>query len=357
MRHAMIMAGGSGTRLWPMSRAGTPKQLIGLFDGKSLLELAFERLDGVVDDARRWICTGEAYASCICEALEHFPSSQLLGEPEGRDTLAAVAFTATVLHKLDPDAVFAVLTADHIIEPQNEFARCIGIGFDLVEADPSRIVTFGITPTEPSTAYGYVELGDAISEGAFACKRFVEKPDRKTAEQYFASNNFAWNSGMFVFHAGSFIEAMQRMHPESAAKHAEIGEAWGTDTQQEVINRVYPTLPKISVDYGMMEPASTDEAISICTVPMEVTWLDVGSWPSYGDTLDADANGNKGNVAHVHLDSTNTLCVSDDPNHTITTIGCSDLVIVSTKNATLVCPRSEAQRVKDLHAEIDPTLQ
>ena len=357
MRHAMIMAGGSGTRLWPMSRAGTPKQLIGLFDGKSLLELAFARLEGVVEEDRRWICTGEKYAASICEVLENFPSSQLLGEPEGRDTLAAVGFTATILHKLDPDAVFAVLTADHIIHPQDEFARCIAIGFDLVEADPSRMVTFGITPTGPSTAYGYVELGDAIGEGAFACKRFVEKPDLETAEQYLASNQFAWNSGMFVFHAGAFLEAMSKMHTESAAKLGEIGEAWGTDAQQEVVERVYPTLPKISVDYGMMEPASIDEAISICTVPMEVSWLDVGSWPSYGDTLDADANGNSGNVTHVHLDSTNILCVSDDSTHTITTIGCDDLVIVHTKDATLVCPRSEAQRVKDLHANINPSLQ
>ena len=357
MRHAMIMAGGSGTRLWPMSRAGTPKQLIGLFDGKSLLELAFERLDGVVDDANRWICTGESYALSICDSLEQCSSAQLLGEPEGRDTLAAIGFTATVLHKLDPDAVFAVLTADHIIQPQDEFARCINIGFDLVEADASRIVTFGITPTEPSTAYGYVELGDAIGDGAFACERFVEKPDHETAAQYIASNKFAWNSGMFVFHAGSFVASMQRMHPESATKLAEIGEAWGTDKQQEVIKRVYPSFPKISVDYGMMEPASVDSAISVCTVPMGVSWIDVGSWPSFGDTLDADANGNKSNSTNVHLDSTNMLCASDDPSHTITTIGCNDLVIVHTKNATLVCPRSEAQRVKDLHAKLDPTLR
>ncbi len=357
MRHAMIMAGGSGTRLWPMSRAGTPKQLIRVFNGKSLLELAFERLDGVVDDASRWICTGESYASSICDSLEHFSSDQLLGEPEGRDTLAAIGFTATVLHKLDPDAVFAVLTADHIIQPQDEFARCINLGFELVEADPSRIVTFGITPTEPSTAYGYVELGDAIGDGAFGCKRFVEKPDQETAAKYFESNQFAWNSGMFVFHAGSFLEAMQRMHPESATKLAEIGEAWGTGNQKDVIDRIYPSFPKISVDYGMMEPASTDATISICTVPMGVSWIDVGSWPSYGDTLEADSNGNKSNCSHVHLDSTNMMCVSDDPDHTITTIGCSDLVVVHTKNATMVCPHSEAQRVKDLHAKIDSTLR
>ena len=178
MRHAMIMAGGSGTRLWPMSRGETPKQLIGLFDGKSLLEIAAKRLEGVVAGDQQWICTNQKHQENICEKLG-LPTSQLLGEPEPRDTLNAVAFTAAVLHKQDQDAIFAVLTADHIIRPQEEFARCLDIGFALVEEDASRFVTFGITPTFPATGYGYVELGDAIRDGARLCKRFVEKPDKK----------------------------------------------------------------------------------------------------------------------------------------------------------------------------------
>ena len=262
----MIMAGGSGTRLWPMSRGTTPKQLIGLFSGKSLLEIAFQRLDEIVEPTHRWICAGQQHVELICEKLE-LPASQMLGEPEGRDTLNAVGFTATVLYKLDPDAVFAVLTADHIIRPQEEFARCLDVGFSLVEEDSSRFVTFGITPTFPSTGYGYVELGDKIGETANACKRFVEKPDVKTAEEYVASGNFAWNSGMFIFHAGMFLEALQRMQPDTAQRLQKIGEAWGTDAEQGVINEIYPTLPKISVDYGIMEPASSDDTISIVTVP------------------------------------------------------------------------------------------
>jgi len=356
MRHAMIMAGGSGTRLWPMSRGSTPKQLIGLFVGKSLLEIAAERLNGVVEPSRRWICAGQQHAELICETLQ-LPASQILGEPEGRDTLNAVGFTATVLHKLDTDAVFAVLTADHIIRPQEEFARCLDVGFSLVEEDPSRFVTFGITPTTPATGYGYVELGDAIGENAYACKRFVEKPDAKTAKEYIASGNFAWNSGMFVFHAGTFLDALQRMQPESATGLQKIGDNWGTDKQQEVLDEIYPTLPKISVDYGMMEPASDDDSISIVTVPMQVEWLDVGSWPSYGDTLDADTDGNRSDTTVVNLDSTNVLSVSDDPSHTIATIGCKDLVVVHTGDVTLVFPASEAQRVKEMHAVVDPSLQ
>jgi len=352
----MIMAGGSGTRLWPMSRGETPKQLIGLFDGKSLLEIAAARLDGIVATEQQWVCTNQKHQEIICEKLG-LPTSQLLGEPEPRDTLNAVAFTAAVLLKQDPDAIFAVLTADHIIRPQDEFAKCLDIGFSLVEEDAARFVTFGITPTFPATGYGYVELGETICDGARICKRFVEKPNKQTAEEYIASGNFAWNSGMFIFHAGSFLSALERLQPKSYADIKRIADAWGTDTQQRVLSEVYPSLPKISVDYGMMEPASSDDAITLCTVPMAVQWLDVGSWPSYGDTLKADSNGNKSDTKSLHLDSNNVLCVSSDKSHTITTIGCEDLVIVHTDDATLVFPASEAQRVKEMHGLVDDDLR
>ena len=352
----MIMAGGSGTRLWPMSRGETPKQLIGLFDGKSLLEIAAARLDGIVATEQQWVCTNQKHQEIICEKLG-LPTSQLLGEPEPRDTLNAVAFTAAVLLKQDPDAIFAVLTADHIIRPQDEFAKCLDIGFSLVEEDAARFVTFGITPTFPATGYGYVELGETICDGARICKRFVEKPNKQTAEEYIASGNFAWNSGMFIFHAGSFLSALERLQPKSYADIKRIADAWGTDTQQRVLSEVYPSLPKISVDYGMMEPASSDDAITLCTVPMAVQWLDVGSWPSFGDTLKADSNGNKSDTKSLHLDSNNVLCVSSDKSHTITTIGCEDLVIVHTDDATLVFPASEAQRVKEMHGLVDDDLR
>jgi mannose-1-phosphate guanylyltransferase len=353
----MIMAGGSGTRLWPMSRGETPKQLIPLFQGKSLLQIAVERLDGTIIPSRCWVCTGQQHCSAICEALPNFAPSQLIGEPEGRDTLNAVGFTAIVLSKQDPDAIFAVLTADHIIRPQEEFARCLDNGFSLVEEDPSRLVTFGISPTFAATGYGYVELGESIGEGAHACNRFVEKPDLATAEKYVSSGNFAWNSGMFVFHCKTVIDALVRMQPESAAGLALIGEAWGTPQQQAVLERVYPTLPKISVDYGMMEPAVHDGAVSICTVPMQVEWLDVGSWSSYGETLKPDGHGNRSDTASLTLDCNRTLAVSDDPSHTISMIGCDDLIVIHTKDATLVFPESEAQRVKEMRSMADPKLQ
>ena len=347
-RWAMIMAGGAGTRLWPMSRREQPKQLIPFINGESLLEVAAGRLDGVVPASRQLICTGQGHLAAVRARLPHFDDDRLLGEPCGRDTLNAVGFTAAVLPRRDPDAVFAVLTADHIIEPQAEFARCLTLAFDLVEDDPTRLVTFGITPTFPATGYGYVQLGEAIAEfdGAHRTGRFVEKPDEATARSYLDRGDFAWNSGMFVFSAATVLDAIGRFAPEAKAGLDRIAEAWETDERDAVLNMVYPTLPKTSVDYGLMEPASEDDSLSICTIPMGVSWLDVGSWPSYGDTLDADASGNRSNGPVAHIDSSNILSVTEDPDHLIATIGCEDLVIVHSDRVTLVCPRDRAQDVK-----------
>jgi len=349
-RWAMIMAGGAGTRLWPMSRREQPKQLIPFINGQSLLEVAAARLEGVVDSQRQLICTGQGHLPAVRARLPQFSEDRLLGEPCGRDTLNAVGLTAAVLHRRDPDAVFAVLTADHIIEPQDEFARCLALAFDLAEDDPSRLVTFGITPTYPATGYGYVQLGDGIEgfDGAHRTGRFVEKPDEATAASYLESGDFAWNSGMFVFSASTVLEAIERFQPEASAGLARIAEAWDGDEQDVVLSEIYPTLPRTSVDYGLMEPASADDDYQVCTIPMEVDWMDIGSWPSYGETLEGDEQGNRANGPAVHLESSNMLAVTENPDHLIATIGCDDLVIVHTDNVTLVCPRDRAQDVKAL---------
>jgi len=359
MRYAMIMAGGAGTRLWPMSRQSRPKQLLPIIEGKTLLQIAASRLEGMVPIERRFICTGESYRSAIRDVMPKFTDEQILGEPVGRDTVNAVGFTAAVLHKRDPDAVFAVLTADHIINPIVEFQRKLHVGYDLVESDRSRFVTFSIRPTYPATGFGYVQRGKAIPTfpGAYFVERFVEKPDEDTAKGYLREGTFGWNSGMFVFHAGQFLDALKWFKHEAYEGIVKIADAWGNENQQEVLDEVYPRLPKISVDYAVMEPAGDDQRITICAVDLNVDWTDVGSWPAYGETLTADQNGCSGNVRTIHIDARNVLSVADDPNHTIVTIGCEDLIIVQTGDATLVCRADQAQRVKEVAQVVDESLR
>src|SRR5262245_21454281 len=230
MRYAMIMAGGAGTRLWPMSRKDRPKQLLrfiarpGEKEHVSLLELAARRLDGLIDKPHRCICTAEAYREAVREQLPAFKDDQILGEPVGRDTVNAVGFAAAVLAKEDEDAIFCVLTADHVIEPEDVFRERMDLGFRLVENDPRRFVTFSIKPTYPATGFGYVERGspirdkkhgkhaaiDGTKEHAYHVARFVEKPDRPRAEVYVQSGDFGWNSGMFVWKASTFLDALAR---------------------------------------------------------------------------------------------------------------------------------------------------
>ncbi len=372
MRFSMIMAGGSGTRLWPMSRAEQPKQLIPFVrrtptsPAVSLLSIAADRLEGVVPEDRRYICTGERFRGQIREALPSFTDERILGEPMGRDTVNAVGFGAAVFEKLDPDAVFSVLTADHLIDPQDVFARSMDVGFRLVEEDPTRLVSFGITPVYPATGFGYIEDDGAVKGAsiedpdklAFKIARFVEKPPLEKAQDYLDSGRFFWNAGMFVFHARTFLEQLKKHKPESEAGLREIQAAWGTKDQKAVIDRVYPTLPKTSVDYGVMEPASKDPAVSLCGVRMPVNWLDVGSWPSYAETLPRDPFGNRRSGGKLALkDSRGNVVVCDDDEHTVALVGCEDLIVVRTERATLIMPKNRAQDLKALHADLPEHLK
>ncbi|MHB8898809.1 MAG: mannose-1-phosphate guanylyltransferase [Thermoguttaceae bacterium] len=352
MRYATVIAGGSGTRLWPMSRAGLPKQLVPFIGGRSLLQVAVDRLDGLVAQERLFICTGEKYRRQILEVLPELAEDQVLGEPQGRDTLAAVGLPAIVALQEDPDAIVAVFTADHLIEPVDEFQRRVDVAYRIVERSPNTLVTFGIQPTYAATGFGYVELGECLEgfDRAYRTVRFVEKPDAKTAQGYVDSGRYAWNGGMFVWRAATLLECIGRYKPAVHAGLVEIGRDWGTSRQGDTLRAIYPKLEKISVDFAVMEPASIDDAVDVATVSMPLRWLDVGSWPAYGETLEPDQAGNRTSGGRTMLlDSRNNLVVAEDPDHVVAVVGVENLVIIQTGQATLICHRDQAQQIKQLH--------
>ncbi len=355
MRYAVVIAGGSGTRLWPMSRAALPKQLIPLIAGRSLLEIALERLAGLLPPERCFVCAGQTHAEAIAKALPQLGPEQLLGEPCGRDTLNAVGLSAAVLARQDPEAVIGVFTADHVIEPIEQFRAIVDAGYALVERHRDTLLTFGIAPTNPATGYGYLELGDTFDGLAHRLRQFREKPDLATAQQYVAAGpqRFLWNSGMFVWRADTLLDCIRRYAPENHAGLMRIADAWDGPGRQAVLEEVYPTLKKISVDYAVMEPASRDAAVTVAAIPMALRWLDVGSWPSFAETCPRDEQGNALAAARtLLLDTHGTLAVSNDPDHLIATIGCEDLLIVHTRDATLICRADCADAIKKLHKQI-----
>jgi mannose-1-phosphate guanylyltransferase len=355
MRHALIIAGGSGTRLWPMSRESAPKQLLPFINGNNLVQIAAHRLEGLVPPARRHICAASRHETLIRQSLPELGPSQFLGEPCGRDTLNAVGFSAAIIALSDPDAVIAVFTADHIIEPIADFLKIVETGFRVAEQNTSTLVTFGITPTHAATSYGYLQLGADAGNGARQVEQFKEKPELATATQYFNAgpSRYLWNSGMFVWRASTLLDCIRRYHPENFTGLSTIAAAWNTPDRNPVLERVYPTLKKISVDFAVMEPASRDPAITVAAVPMPLSWLDVGSWPSFAQTCSTDANHNAIAAGKsLLLRSSGNLVASSDPNHLVSLIGCNNLIVIHTPEATLICPADQAEAVKEAHQAV-----
>ncbi len=343
MRHAVIMAGGAGTRLWPLSRKLRPKQLLRLFDGASLLQIARRRLEGLFSPENIWVITSANYLDQVAAELPDVPRSNLIGEPMGRDTANAIGLAAGLLARRDPDATMAVFTADHIISPQERFADAIRTGLQAAESFPDSLITFGITPQTPHTGYGYVRRGEPVGPQTYRVGEFKEKPTRDTAEAYLRSGEYYWNSGMFAWRAAAILSELERLLPENARALAELAANWERWAGTAQAATRFQALRKISIDYGVMEKAR-----SVLLVEMNCQWQDLGSWPAVAGTRQADADGNVTIAPNaVVIEGRDNIIVTES-GHLIVALGVSDLVVVHSDDATLVCRRDQVERIKDL---------
>jgi mannose-1-phosphate guanylyltransferase len=344
MLHQLILAGGSGTRFWPLSRRTRPKQLLGLDGGPPLLARAAGLLEGAVPPERQWVVTTGAQADAVREALPGLPSGNVIAEPCGRDTAAAIGLGAATALRHDPDATLVIMPADHVIQPPSRFRAVIDTAARLLAEHPAAVVTIGVAPSFPSTAYGYIERADALTGAAtgahrcFRVARFREKPDAATAEGYLAEGTFFWNAGIFCWRADALMQALGARLPETARAVALEGEA---------LDAAYPALTKISVDYALLEHHP-----QVLVIEADFAWSDVGSWNALPGLLGEDAEGSTVlDATFVPIDCARTIAVGCG--RVIAAIGVSDLVIVQTPDATLVCHRDRVEDVKKLVGELE----
>jgi mannose-1-phosphate guanylyltransferase len=345
--YAVIMAGGGGTRLWPISRKETPKQLLPLLGKETLFQSTVSRLEQIFPPERILVVTVAEQAREMQKQVPAIPVENYLIEPAPRGTASVVALAAAVLQKRDPQAIMAIQTSDHYIRNRDLFHYLIKAAFDV--AQKNYLVTLGITPTYPSTGYGYIQQGASLDGDykypVYMVKRFKEKPDEETAQQLLRSGDHSWNSGMFVWSASTILGEIERQMPELFEVVTKIASAWGTSEQDEVVQAHWNGLKSQTIDYGVMEKAE-----KVAVLPAGgLGWSDVGSWDSLFDVLLPDMNGNVATSAqHLALDTHSTLVYSKDDERLVVTIGLDDIVIVDSGDVLMVCKVDQSQRVKDV---------
>lgn len=345
-RYAAILAGGSGTRFWPLSRRSLPKQFLPLAGAHSLLRQTAERLFPLFHPDRVFVVTAADQAAKVREELEILPPENIIDEPVPRDTAAAAALFAQFIEWRDPGASLGLLPADHFISPAPVFQAALIRAFDAAIGRRAA-VTFGIPADRPATQYGYLQSGPAVEEGVFSVKRFREKPDRASAEALLKEGGWFWNSGIFVWRAADLLAAVRAHLPAHQAMLDALAPRLGTSELPQAMAREYDRLPRVSIDYGIMEKLS-----GALMIRAPFAWSDVGTWPALAGVRPADGAGNivEGNV--TALDSRGSVLMSGD-DHLVAVFGVDRLVVIHTPDATLVCPADRADELKRLIALLE----
>jgi len=348
--HAVILAGGRGTRFWPRSRTRTPKQLLNIVGKDTMLQQTVARLRPLIPAERIWTVTNAEQAVAVRKQVPAAARKRVLTEPTGRNTAAAIALAAIhVRHAAGGDALMAVLPADHFIELDKKYREIVSAALD-VARHPGRMVVLGIPPTRPETGFGYVErMSESIGTTGFPVfpvLRFTEKPELKLAQEYVAAGNYHWNAGMFFWRVSTFLENLKKYLPKTYAALERLAASIGTRVYERKLRAVYPKLENISVDYAVLEPATRAEGEPrVFVIPAEVGWSDIGSWGAVHGLL-LDKNSTDGNVfltPGYALDARGNLISC--PGKMAAVIGVHDLIVVDTPDALLICPRDRTQDV------------
>jgi mannose-1-phosphate guanylyltransferase len=352
MLHAIILAGGSGTRLWPASRTAKPKHLLSFEPPKTLLQATLERLTDLVPPERTWIVTSQAQSTQVANSLPQFNVQHILSEPVPRNTAISIGWAAVKLRRIDPDAVMIVLPADHMIKPDSVFCKTLQRAADIVLQSPDTLCTLGIKPTFPATSYGYIQRGTAVkgTNNAYHVLRFCEKPKQEIAETFFQSGDFYWNAGIFVWKAETILKLLDQFEPEIGCGLRRMEQSLGTPDETRVTDNVFNSIKSLSIDYVVMERAK-----EIVVVESTFDWNDVGTWSAL-DRLYADQMDQHGNLSiasqMLSIDSTNCTVRCEDSKHLVALVGMHDVVVIQTADATLIARKDQEESVRRIVEEL-----
>ncbi len=343
MYYALIMAGGIGSRLWPLSRLMRPKQALTLVGNSTMMEHAVDRIVALFGSQQIYVVTRAEHVPILAEQAPELPAENFIVEPEGRGTAPAIGLGAIHLYKHDPTAVMAVLTADHYIAKTAHFRQALAAAAQV--AKEGHLVTLGITPSSPVTGYGYIQQGAPLGRvddfDLFKAERFTEKPDQENAIAMVESGQFSWNSGMFIWRVDRILQEFQQQMPEFYRQLMQIEAVAGTAEYESVLAQIWPQVAEETIDYGIMERAE-----DVAVIPVEIGWSDVGSWGSLLPLLEPDERGNFVIGSHLGVDTANSLIYEHASGRLIATIGLQDMIVIDTEDAVLVCPMQREQDVK-----------